>query len=103
MELAPLEIHVKTDDVRGQLIIQDTGIGMTREEIVDNIGTIAKSGSQEFVEKMEKKAVNVTKDSIIGQFGVGFYSAFMVAKKVEVFTKSNTVRVSSYVSFHIQD
>ena len=90
-QFAPLEIHIKTDDVRGQLIIQDTGIGMTRDEVVDNIGTIAKSGSKEFVEKMEKKAVNVAKDAIIGQFGVGFYSAFMVAKKVEVFTKSNTV------------
>ncbi|XP_063728271.1 heat shock protein 75 kDa, mitochondrial-like [Symsagittifera roscoffensis] len=88
-EFEPLEIHVKTDDIRGQLIIQDTGIGMTRDEIVTNLGTIAHSGSTEFISKMKDSSVNVSRESIIGQFGVGFYSAFMVAKKVEVFSKSN--------------
>ncbi|XP_075255556.1 heat shock protein 75 kDa, mitochondrial-like [Convolutriloba macropyga] len=85
----PLEIHVKTDDVRGQLIIQDTGIGMNKDDIVNNLGTIARSGSKEFVERMQEKSLNVSKDAIIGQFGVGFYSAFMVSKKVEVFSKTH--------------
>ena len=71
--------------------VQDTGIGMTRDEIVNNLGTIAHSGSTEFISKMKDSSVNVSRESIIGQFGVGFYSAFMVAKKVEVFSKSNAV------------
>ena len=68
-----------------QLIIEDTGIGMNQEELEKNLGTIAKSGSAEFVEQLEKTPKNV---DIIGQFGVGFYSAFMVAKKVTVETLS---------------
>ena len=63
------------------LVIEDTGIGMTDKELESNLGTIARSGSAEFREALEK---NTSKIDIIGQFGVGFYSAFMVAKKVTV-------------------
>jgi HSP90 family molecular chaperone len=61
---------------------------MTREEVVDNLGTIARSGSQQFVKDMKDKD-QVVSDSIIGQFGVGFYSTFIVADSVEVLSKSD--------------
>ncbi|MBR3356342.1 MAG: molecular chaperone HtpG [Solobacterium sp.] len=67
------------------LIIEDTGIGMTAEELEKNLGTIARSGSREFREQLEK---GTDKIDIIGQFGVGFYSAFMVARKVTVESRS---------------
>lgn len=61
---------------------------MTRQEIVENLGTIARSGSQEFLKEMKEKDQPVS-ESIIGQFGVGFYSSFVVADYVEVFSKSD--------------
>ena len=83
-----LEINLTADSSAKTLIITDTGIGMTRDELVENLGTIAHSGSKAFLQKLadakEKSAVN-----LIGQFGVGFYSAFMVATKVEVHTRSH--------------
>lgn len=84
-----LEIHIATDKQNRILTIQDTGIGMTQEELISNLGTIARSGSKAFLEQLKEK-VGKDGDSsqIIGQFGVGFYSAFMVADKVEVYTKS---------------
>ncbi|CAK9825082.1 Heat shock protein 75 kDa, mitochondrial [Anthophora retusa] len=85
-----LEIHIGTDKQNRILTIQDTGIGMTREELISNLGTIAKSGSRAFLEKLKEKQDAGDASHIIGQFGVGFYSAFMVADKVEVFTKSYT-------------
>ncbi|XP_065367827.1 heat shock protein 75 kDa, mitochondrial [Calliphora vicina] len=85
-----LEIQIATDKQGMQLTIQDTGIGMTREELVNNLGTIARSGSKKFLEQIkEKGAAAENSSNIIGQFGVGFYSAFMVADKVEVFTRSS--------------
>lgn len=63
---------------------------MTKEELVQNLGTIARSGSKSFIEEVKKKGANDA-NSIIGQFGVGFYSAFMVADKIEVFTKSSKI------------
>lgn len=70
------------------LTLQDTGIGMDKDELINNLGTIARSGSKKFIEEIKERG-NVTDNSsnIIGQFGVGFYSAFMVADKVEVFTR----------------
>ncbi|ESO07190.1 hypothetical protein HELRODRAFT_191087 [Helobdella robusta] len=82
-----LEIHIAVDDSKKTFTIQDTGIGMTKDEIIENLGIIAKSGSKAFIQEVEGKGGHVDKN-IIGQFGVGFYSSFMVADKVEVFTKS---------------
>ncbi|XP_055846859.1 heat shock protein 75 kDa, mitochondrial [Episyrphus balteatus] len=87
-----LEIHIGTDKQGMQLIIQDTGIGMTEEELINNLGTIARSGSKHFLEQIKEKGAAVQNSSnIIGQFGVGFYSAFMVADRVDVYTKSSKV------------
>ncbi|HRP92446.1 MAG TPA: molecular chaperone HtpG [Ignavibacteriaceae bacterium] len=82
----PLEIKIEFDDKKNTLTITDTGIGMTRDELIANIGTIAKSGSEEFLKQLSenKEAVN----NIIGRFGIGFYSVFMVAKEVVIKTKS---------------
>lgn len=77
------EIKIVRDKKNRVLIISDNGIGLTYDDLVNNLGTIAKSGTKEFQEKLEKKD-----SDLIGQFGVGFYSAFMVAKKVIVETKS---------------
>ncbi|HMM69477.1 MAG TPA: molecular chaperone HtpG [Gudongella oleilytica] len=77
-------IKIETDDENRTLKIIDTGIGMTKEELEDNLGTIAKSGSLQFKKDVELKDGY----DIIGQFGVGFYSAFMVADKVEVVSKA---------------
>lgn len=80
-----LVIWIKLDKEKRTITISDNGIGMNKEELEENLGTIAKSGSELFKENNEK-----SKDiSIIGQFGVGFYSSFMVAKNVEVFSKTN--------------
>ena len=79
-----LEIRVSIDKENRTLTISDNGIGMTEEELEENLGTIAKSGSELFKQNNDKE-----KDiSIIGQFGVGFYSSFMVSDKVEVTSKS---------------
>jgi len=81
-----LEINITTDDKAKTFTIQDFGIGMTQAELVENLGTIAHSGSKAFVQALgsgDQKAAG-----LIGQFGVGFYSAFMVAKAVRVYTHS---------------
>ena len=85
-ETGELAITLIPDPVAGTLTISDNGIGMTEEDLVNNLGTIAKSGSLEYLSKLSgdaKKDVN-----LIGQFGVGFYSAFMLANTVEVRTRS---------------
>jgi molecular chaperone HtpG len=77
------EIWLTPNAKDNKLVIADNGIGFTEEELIENLGTIAQSGSKAFMEKIESKDV-----SIIGQFGVGFYSSFMVAKEVIVETRS---------------
>ncbi len=83
----PLEINVTTDDKAKTLTIQDYGIGMTRAELIENLGTIAHSGSKAFLKALGEGGAKNT--SLIGQFGVGFYSAFMVAKSVKVYSHSS--------------
>ena len=82
----PLEINITTDEEAKTITFSDHGIGMNRQELSDNLGTIARSGSKEFLEALKEKGD--ANASVIGQFGVGFYSAFMAADKVEVFTHS---------------
>jgi len=83
---AELEISLTTDDKAKTLTIRDSGVGMTRDELVKNLGTIAHSGSKAFLQALgENGAKN---SNLIGQFGVGFYSAFMVAKSVKVYSRS---------------
>ncbi|MDA7823120.1 molecular chaperone HtpG [Opitutales bacterium] len=81
-----LEINLSTDDSTKQLIIQDFGIGMTEDELVKNLGTIAHSGSKEFLEALQGDGEK--NESLIGRFGVGFYSVFMVSDSVKVYTRS---------------
>lgn len=83
---APLEINIEPDKETKILTIRDNGIGLTREELVKNLGTIAHSGSLEFLSKLPADSKQAL--SLIGQFGVGFYSAFMLSDKVEVLTRS---------------
>lgn len=88
------EIWIEKDKENRTLTIKDNGIGMSKEDIINNLGTIAHSGSKDFVSKI-KEAKDKNDLDIIGQFGVGFYSAFMVADEVEVYTK--TLNDNGYV------
>ncbi len=81
-----LEINLNTDDSAKQLIIQDFGIGMTEEELIRNLGTIAHSGSKEFLEALKNDGEK--NEALIGKFGVGFYSVFMVSDSVKVYTRT---------------
>jgi molecular chaperone HtpG len=87
----PPEITVTVDKVAKTLTVADSGIGMSREEMVENLGTIARSGSEEFLRDLAENAKEGNDAAnIIGRFGVGFYSVFMVADKVEVTSRSAT-------------
>ncbi len=82
----PLRVEITADKEAGTLTIQDHGIGMTHDELVENLGTIAHSGTKAFLQAMKESGKSP--ETMIGQFGVGFYSAFMVADEVKVFTRS---------------
>ena len=81
----PLEIRITFDKDKNLLVVSDTGIGMSRDELMENIGTIAKSGSAEFLKKAGRKK---GLEGLVGKFGVGFYSVFMVAREVVIRTRS---------------
>jgi HSP90 family molecular chaperone len=86
---AELRIGVYPDEETGTLTISDTGIGMTQEDMVNNLGVIARSGAKAFIEAMQAAQGNgPSPQDVIGQFGVGFYSVFMVADKVRVVSRS---------------
>src|SRR4029077_15566692 len=88
-QVGEARIAIKLDDDARTLTIEDNGIGMTRDEIVQNLGTIAKSGSVEFLKAhLEAAKAKDAPLQLIGQFGVGFYAAFMVASRVDVKTRS---------------
>ena len=98
------EIFLVPDKDSHTLTISDNGIGMNKEDIVENLGTIAKSGTKAFLEqlKKEKEENSELSDNLIGQFGVGFYSAFMVASNVRVYLReSNIFLLFSYLSPYI--
>ena len=106
------EIYLIPDKDSHTLTISDNGIGMTREEVIENIGTIAKSGTKAFLEQIQKakeENADIGDKALIGQFGVGFYSAFMVAEKVTIQTRkagtSQAVRWESAAdgSYTIED
>mmetsp|Transcript_159208 Transcript_159208/g.296816 ORF Transcript_159208/g.296816 Transcript_159208/m.296816 type:complete len:750 (-) Transcript_159208:83-2332(-) len=82
-EELPLKIKLEANEAERTFVIEDTGVGMTRAEVIEHLGTIAKSGSLDFTEAADADA-----SKIIGQFGVGFYSSFVVADKVDVYTKT---------------
>uniref|UniRef100_A0A182IL76 Heat shock protein 83 n=1 Tax=Anopheles atroparvus TaxID=41427 RepID=A0A182IL76_ANOAO len=86
-----LEVKIKADKEGRMLHIIDTGVGMTKQDLVNNLGTIAKSGTADFLTKMQESKSESGQDvnDMIGQFGVGFYSAFLVADRVVVTTKHN--------------
>jgi molecular chaperone HtpG len=82
-----LKIQIRVDNDKKQIIIRDFGVGMTKQDLVQNLGTIAHSGTKAFVEALRDSSSNPVQ--LIGQFGVGFYAAYLVADKVTVTTKNN--------------
>jgi molecular chaperone HtpG len=86
-ETADLHIEIEVDKEQRTLTVRDNGIGMTRDDVVLLIGTIAKSGTAEFLRKMKESQDSAVSQELIGQFGVGFYASFMVADKVTLLTR----------------
>jgi len=83
---ADLQITISFDEDKSQIVIEDSGCGMTKDELIDNLGTIANSGTLKYLQQAQ--AENKSAENLIGQFGVGFYSVFMVADRVELTTRS---------------
>ncbi len=103
------ELNIRLEPDKGQrtLTIHDNGIGMTRDEVIENLGTIARSGTKSFLDKLQNADGNLPPE-LIGQFGVGFYASFMVADKVEVLTRkageeTATKWVSTGDAFEVED
>jgi len=90
---AELAIRIKVDKEARMLTIQDTGVGMTKEEVIENLGTIAQSGARKLLEATKDKSTDLAQ--VIGQFGVGFYSVFMVAEWVRVTSRSYKPRAKA--------
>eukprot|EP01132_Coremiostelium_polycephalum_P004764 gene4764-5943_t len=90
----PLEVQISTDDENKTLTIQDTGIGMSKEELIRNLGRIGYSGTSDFLKSLGD---NPDKAALIGQFGVGFYSCFMAGHHIKVYSKSATPGSKGYL------
>jgi TNF receptor-associated protein 1 len=91
-EMLPLEIRIFVDASTNTFIIQDTGIGMTEAELIAYLGTIAHSGTKTFLQQLQKEDPAFSKgkkEGLIGQFGVGFYSCFMVSEEIRVYSRSS--------------
>lgn len=86
---AELYIEIKADEEAKTLTISDTGVGMTRDDLINNLGVIARSGAKAFIEALKNVKDSAVAQNVIGQFGVGFYSVFMVADKVRVVSRSH--------------
>ncbi|HEU0086643.1 MAG TPA: molecular chaperone HtpG [Pseudonocardiaceae bacterium] len=86
-DVSDLHIAIEVDREQRTLTVRDNGIGMTRDEVVDLIGTLAKSGTAEFLRKLRESQDAAASNDLIGQFGIGFYSSFMVADKVTLVTR----------------
>ncbi|MFZ4825858.1 MAG: molecular chaperone HtpG [Phototrophicaceae bacterium] len=86
---AELSIDVTVDEEAGTLTLSDNGIGMTHDDLVNNLGTIARSGAKQFIELLKDRPEGTQASDMIGQFGVGFYSVFMVADRVRVVSRSH--------------
>ena len=87
LDASDLHIRIEADRPNRTLTISDSGVGMTREEVVNNIGTIARSGTREFLSTVDKAHNKAVPPELIGQFGVGFYSAFMVADRITLVSR----------------
>jgi len=86
-DISDLHIAIEVNREQGTLTVRDNGIGMTRDEVVGLIGTLAKSGTGEFLRKLTESQDAASSHDLIGQFGIGFYSSFMVADKVTLVTR----------------
>lgn len=93
---AELEIRIEVDPKKQTFSIEDSGIGMTKEELIDNIGTVARSGTLEFLQKI-KEAGKSFDGNLIGKFGVGFYSVFMVCDEVAIETRNADIDSKGYL------
>merc|ERR1712167_30374 len=95
-----LKVKVSFDNDTNAITISDNGVGMSRHDVIENLGTIAKSGTREYFSKISKEQSN--NSQLIGQFGVGFYSVFIVADRVAVFTRAANLSVEEAVQWHSQ-